>query len=155
LNEATPAAPAPPLSPFRTRLRRLAIALCVPCIFYGVVGTGTTLVVWALVQFDPLRIDFHLSLLAIAAPAAFLARVLQTSRGTRVGSRLLAVALNFACIAFAALVALLRGSLLSEPSLAIVLAVLIVAPALNIAVMLGEPRVARAHAPARGDVLER
>ena len=131
------------------------MALCVPCIFYGVVGTGSTLVVWALLDFDPLRLDFHMSLFAIAAPAAFLARELQRSRGARVGSRVLAIALNAACIAFASLVALIRGSLLSEPSLAIVLAVLVIAPVLNIAVMLTEAPAAHPHTAAPADACER
>jgi hypothetical protein len=125
-----------------SRLRSLAIALSAPSIFFGVLAVGSTFIVWTLIDFDPLRPDFYLGLFAAAGPAAFLMRLIGLRRHWRVPSRALSLALNGACAACALLVAALRRDYLHEPSLAVVLLLLTLGPALNAAVLLTDPDAA-------------
>jgi hypothetical protein len=122
-------------------LRPLAIALSAPTIFYGVLGVGSTLIVWWMIRFDPLRLDFYLSVFAAAGPVTFLLRLLGLRRRW-LPSRAVAVLLNLACVACAVLVALLRHDTLSQPILVGVLLLLSIGPALNAAVLLTDPGAA-------------
>jgi hypothetical protein len=120
-----------------SRLRSLAVALSAPTIFYGVLGVGSTFIVWSMIRFDPLRPDFYLSVFAAAGPAAFLLRLIGL-RKPWLPSHALSVALNLACVACALFVAVLRRDALN-PILAGVLLLLVVGPALNAAVLLADP----------------
>jgi hypothetical protein len=122
----------------RGRLRALAIAMSAVMLFCGVVGTGSTLVVWSMFTYDLLRPDFYLFVFAASGSISFLLRLLGL-RGRGLLSRAFCVALNLGCIAFAQIVALLRWDALGQPMLAGVLLLLTVAPALNIAVLLTDP----------------
>jgi hypothetical protein len=124
-------------------LRGLAIALSAPSIFCGVLGVGSTFIMWSLIQFDPARIDFYLYLLAAAGPIAFLVRLHGLKRDWRVPSRVLSLLLNGACIACAVLVAILRRQMLADhPQLAVMHLLLTLGPALNAAVLLTDPDAA-------------
>jgi hypothetical protein len=132
-----------PQPPTYSRLSALAVALSAPSIFCGVLGVGSTLIVWAMIQFDPARIDFYLYLLAAAGPVAFLVRLHGLKRQWRVPSRAVSLALNSACVACALLVAVLRREMLHDkPSLVAMLAILTLGPALNAAVLLTDPDAA-------------
>jgi hypothetical protein len=122
-------------------LRSIAIALSAPTIFYGVLGVGSTFIVWSMIEFDPWRADFYLSLLAAAGPITFLLRLLGLRRRW-LPSRVQCIALNLACTGCAALVALLHSESLGRPLLAGVLLLLMIAPALNAAVLLTDPDAA-------------
>ena len=124
--------------PHPSRLRSLAVALSAPTIFYGVLGVGSTFIVWAMIEFDPWRADFYLSLLAAAGPIAFLLRLLGLRRRW-LPSRKSCIALNLACTGCAVLVGLMRRESLDQPLLAGVLLLLMIAPALNAAVLLTDP----------------
>jgi hypothetical protein len=120
------------------RLRALAVALCVPCIFYGVLGAGTTLIVWTLIEFDPLRPDAYACFLAAAAPITFL---LHLERQRRSADRLsigLPLVLNLACSASAVVLAATRIHALRDPLLLVVVVLLFFAPLLNVAVLRTE-----------------
>jgi hypothetical protein len=136
------AAPTEPQPARNRRLRALAIALSAPSIFYGVLGVGSTFIVWSLIQFDPLRPDFYLGVFAAAGPAAFLIRLHGLRRHWRVPSQNLALVLNVACIVCALLIAILRSHTLRNPFLAAVLVLLTLGPALNTAVLLTDPDAA-------------
>ena len=119
-------------------MRALAVGLCAPCIFYGVLGFGTTLIVWFLIEFDPLRPDVYACFLAAAGPIAFL---LHLSRQRRRRERLrirVPVALNLACSASAVVLTVTRTQALRDPFLLIVALLLFFAPLLNVAVLRAE-----------------
>jgi len=120
----------------RARLRSAAIALCVPSIFCGLLGAGSTLIVWTLIEFDPARPDFYACLLGAAAPISFLLYLERRQRGGRLPSRAVAVALNLACAAAAVVLAVVRlRTVLGDPWLGAILVLLLVAPLLNLAVL--------------------
>jgi hypothetical protein len=117
------------------RLRTFAIALSVPCIFYGTLGVGSTLIVWMMIKFDPSRPDFYLNVLAAAGPSAFLLWLVSRRMRRSTIARAVACVLNVGCIALAAMVALTGPERLANPALAIILVLLVVGPALNLAVL--------------------
>jgi len=119
-------------------MRTLAVALCIPCIFYGVLGFGSALIVWALIDFDPLRIDVYAAFLAAAGPVAFLVHEERRRRGNAHGSTSLPIVLNLACSATALALAVTRSEMLRDPFLALVVLLLFVAPLLNVAVLRSE-----------------
>jgi len=114
------------------------VAMCAPCIFYGVLGAGSTFIVWALIEFDPFRPDVYACVLAAAGPIAFL---LHLERQRRYAMRLPAgmpVALNLACSASAVVLVVTRTDALHDPFLVAVVLLLFFAPLLNVAVLLEE-----------------
>lgn len=117
-------------------LRTAAVALCVPSIFAGLLGAGSTLIVWTLIEFDPARPDFYACLLGAAAPISFLLYLERRQRGGRLPSRAVAIALNVACAATSVVLAVVRiRTVLGDPWLGAFLVLLLVAPLLNLAVL--------------------
>lgn len=95
------------------------------------------MIVWALVEFDPLRPDLYACLLAAAGPTSFL---LHMQRQRRHATRIpigLPVALNLACSASAVVLAATRTYTLRDPFLLVVMLLLLFAPLLNVAVLRG------------------
>jgi hypothetical protein len=104
-----------------------------------VLGVGSTIIVWSMIEFDPLRLDFYLSVLAAAGPISFLVHLFrEQDADRRERARATAVALNLGCAGLAVVLAATRPQVLADPVPATVLSLLLAAPLLNVAALLRE-----------------
>ena len=132
----------------RSRLARFlqnaAMILAAPSLFYGVLGVGSTLIVWSMIELDLARPDFYMSLFAAAGASSYLVYLLRRHRALHEGrsapGRRLPLVLNTACIACAIYVGVTRAEMLANPLLLAIILLLIVGPATSCAALLvGSP----------------